>query len=70
MRKQEQEVELVFHPIDRSSESDAFAAAVKTILDAKLDAKDGELRMVSPYLSANVLKPLLQAHRFRLVTDL
>lgn len=62
-------VELVFHPVRTESDglpSDAFAAAIMGVLDAAL----GEICLVSPYLSHNVLLSIVAERSFRLVTDL
>lgn len=58
-------VELVFHP-PGGAQSCAFADALKTVL-----AGAGELRLVSPYIGASVLSPLLRTREeYRIVTDL
>ena len=62
-------VRLVFHEPSGVKErvSTAFADAMGQVLDADTE---GEVLIVGPYLSARILKRLVQGRSFRLITDI
>ncbi len=63
------ELELVFHPLGdcTKEESTAFAEATRRVLDAD---KVGEVHIVCPYLSSQIVSAIVKDRAFRLVTDI
>ncbi|MBX3184760.1 MAG: hypothetical protein KF915_19210, partial [Polyangiaceae bacterium] len=57
-------LELIYQPIPPDESSEALGSAVGRVI-----AESGAIAIASPYLSIEVLLPLVEGRTFRLVTD-